>query len=127
MCFKDSINRKSPQQNLGTIRGSNLCVEICLYTDANEIAVCTLSSIALPKFVQGSQFRFDHLENVTRLVTRNLDRTIDVNFYPVPEAKRSNFRHRPIGIGVQGLADVYAMLKLPYDSEGGKGTEQANL
>jgi ribonucleoside-diphosphate reductase alpha chain len=120
MCFKDSINRKSPQQNLGTIRGSNLCVEICLYTDANEIAVCTLSSIALPKFVQGSQFRFDHLENVTRLVTRNLDRTIDVNAYPVPEAKRSNFRHRPIGIGVQGLADVYAMLKLPYDSDGAK-------
>ena len=121
LCYKDAVNRKSNQQNLGTIRGSNLCVEICLYASQDEVAVCTLASIALPMFVtQNGQFDFQKLMEVTALTTRNLDKVIDANAYPIPEAKRSNLRHRPIGIGCQGLADVYQMLQLPYESEQAK-------
>ena len=115
MMYKDHCNRKSNQQHLGTIRGSNLCCEIVEYTSPEEAAVCTLASIALPQCV-GEEFDFEKLAETTRLVTRNLNKTIDVNHYPLPEARRSNERHRPIGIGVQGLADVFQMLGLPYDS-----------
>jgi len=115
--YKDSCNRKSNQQNLGTIRGSNLCCEIVEYTSKDEAAVCTLASIALPKCVERKQFNFQQLERVVRLATRNLNITIDLNRYPLPQAQRSNFRHRPIGIGVQGLADVFAAMRLPYESQ----------
>jgi len=115
--FKDHCNQKSNQQNLGTIRGSNLCCEIVEYTSPEEVAVCTLASISLPACVQNKVFDFEQLEKVAKLVTRNLNRTIDVNVYPIPQAKVSNMKHRPIGIGVQGLADVFQMLNLPYDSE----------
>jgi len=116
MMYKDHCNRKSNQQHLGTIRGSNLCCEIVEYTSPDEIAVCTLASIALPTFCS-TQFDFVKLEQVTRLVTRNLNKTIDVNWYPIQQARKSNFTHRPIGIGVQGLADVFQILNMPYDSE----------
>ena len=115
--FKDHCNQKSNQQNLGTIRGSNLCCEIVEYSSPEETAVCTLASISLPACVQNGVFDFDQLEKVATLVTKNLNRTIDVNVYPIPSAKVSNMKHRPIGIGVQGLADVFQMLNLPYDSE----------
>ena len=116
MMYKDHCNRKSNQQNLGTIRGSNLCCEIVEYTSPDEAAVCTLASIALPKCVERQQFDFRQLERVVRLATRNLNLTIDLNHYPLPQAQRSNLRHRPIGIGVQGLADVFATLGHPYES-----------
>lgn len=116
MMYKDHCNRKSNQQHLGTIRGSNLCCEIVEYTSPEETAVCTLASIALPTFCSENEFDFSALAETARLVTRNLNRTIDVNYYPVPEARRSNERHRPIGIGVQGLADCFAALGYPYDS-----------
>lgn len=114
--FKDSVNRKSNQKNIGVIRGSNLCVEILEYSDKDETAVCNLSSIALPKFVNGSEFDYDSLFEVAKRVALNTDRVIDINFYPTPETKRSNMRHRPIGVGVQGLADVYAKMRIPFDS-----------
>lgn len=119
MLFKDACNGKSNQQNLGTIRSSNLCTEIIEYTSPDEVAVCNLASIALPKFVSSDGKSFDHelLRQVTRQVARNLDRIIDVNHYPLEAARRSNMRHRPIGIGIQGLADVFLMLRLPFDSE----------
>lgn len=117
LLYKDAANAKSNQQNLGTIRGSNLCTEIIEYTSPDEIAVCNLASIALPKFVENKTFRFDRLFEVTYQVTRNLNRIIDENYYPVPETKTSNIRHRPIGIGVQGLADAFILLRLPYESE----------
>merc|ERR1719198_2094357 len=117
MLYKDSANRKSNQQNLGTIHCSNLCTEIIEYTDADEVAVCNLASIALSRFVHDGAFDFLHLYTVSKVVTRNLNKVIDRNYYPVPEAKKSNMRHRPIGIGVQGLADVYMMMKLPFESE----------
>jgi len=116
MMYKDHCNRKSNQQHLGTIRGSNLCCEIVEYTSPDEAAVCTLASIALPVLVTDGQFDFEQLARTTRLVTRNLNKTIDVNYYPLPEARRSNERHRPIGIGVQGLADVFQIMGYPYDS-----------
>ncbi len=116
MMYKDHCNRKSNQQNLGTIRGSNLCCEIVEYTSPEETAVCTLASVALPSFCSDKGMDFVELERVVRLVTRNLNRTIDVNCYPIPQAKTSNMRHRPIGIGVQGLADCFQMLGHPYDS-----------
>ena len=116
MMYKDSCNRKSNQQNLGTIRGSNLCCEIVEYTSKDEAAVCTLASVALPKCVNRKKFDFQQLERVVRLATRNLNITIDLNRYPLPQAQLSNFRHRPIGIGVQGLADVFAAMGLPYES-----------
>jgi len=117
MMYKDHCNRKSNQQNLGTIRGSNLCCEIVEYTSPEETAVCTLASVALPAFCSAAGFDFVELERIVRLTTRNLNRTIDVNWYPIPQARTSNMRHRPIGIGVQGLADCFQMLQYPYDSE----------
>ena len=139
MLYKDAANRKSNQQNLGTIRSSNLCTEIVEYTSPEETAVCNLASIALPRFViennpqsptgrteskklRGSlsaanrYFDHDKLAEITRKVTRNLNRIIDVNYYPVETARRSNMKHRPIGLGVQGLADVFILLGMPFDS-----------
>ncbi len=117
MLYKDACNRKSNQQNLGTIRSSNLCTEIVEYTSPGEIAVCNLASIALPRFVK-ADLSFDHqkLFEITKTITRNLNRIIDVNYYPVPEAQKSNFRHRPIGIGIQGLADAFILMRYPFDS-----------
>jgi len=124
MLYKDHCNSKSNQQNLGTIKCSNLCTEIVEYTAPDEIAVCNLASISLSKFVTpadnfGTPGTFDltNLRYIAGVVTRNLNRVIDRNFYPVEEAKRSNMRHRPIGIGVQGLADAFQMMKLPFESE----------
>jgi ribonucleoside-diphosphate reductase alpha chain len=114
--FKDSANRKSNQQNLGTIKSSNLCTEIIEYTAPDEVAVCNLGSIALPKFVEKGKFNHQKLFEVTLELTRNLNRVIDQNFYPVPEARRSNMRHRPVGIGVQGLADTFILMRHPFES-----------
>ena len=120
MLYKDACNKKSNQQNLGTIKSSNLCTEIIEYTDPDEVAVCNLASISLPAFVSNGEFDFVKLDKVTRVVTRNLNRVIDTNFYPIPEAEKSNKRHRPIAIGVQGLADVFMMLGLEFDEEGAR-------
>jgi ribonucleoside-diphosphate reductase alpha subunit len=116
--YKDAANRKSNQKNLGTIKSSNLCTEILEYTSADEVAVCNLASLALPKFVT-EDGKFDHqkLYEITKVVTRNLNKVIDVNYYPVQEARNSNMRHRPIGLGVQGLADAFIMLRMPFDSD----------
>ena len=127
--YKDSANRKSNQQNLGTIRCSNLCTEIIEYTSPDEVAVCNLASIALPRFVTNPgqpDAVFDHqkLHDITYTVTRNLNRVIDHNYYPVEEARNSNLRHRPIGLGVQGLADAFIHLRLPFDSEGARALNQ---
>src|SRR3989338_5666507 len=120
--FKDACNKKSNQQNLGTIKSSNLCTEIVEYTSKDEVAVCNLASIALPCFVNTNEMIFDHqkLFEVTKVVTRNLNKIINVNYYPVEEARKSNLRHRPIGIGVQGLADAFILMRLPFDSEEAK-------
>lgn len=116
--YKDAVNKKSNQKNLGTIRSSNLCTEIMEYTSADEVAVCNLASIALNKFVlEDRSFDFQKLHEVARVVTRNLNKVIDVNYYPVPEAERSNMRHRPIGIGVQGLADAFILMRFPFESD----------
>ena len=134
MLFKDNCNLKSNQQNLGTIKSSNLCTEIIEYTSPDEVAVCNLASINLGRMVEGGKhdtevnadtearptFNFQKLYEVTKVVAKNLNRVIDINFYPVEEAKNSNMRHRPIGIGVQGLADAFARMGLPFDSEGAK-------
>ncbi|GAB9474251.1 Ribonucleoside-diphosphate reductase, alpha subunit [Globisporangium polare] len=117
MLYKDSANRKSNQQNLGTIRSSNLCCEIIEYTSKDEVAVCNLASIALPMFVQDGVFDFKKLYEVAKIVTRNLNRVIDVNYYPIPEAERSNMRHRPVGVGVQGLADAFILMDFAFESE----------
>lgn len=117
LCYKDAANSKSNQQNLGTIRSSNLCTEILEYSSPQETAVCNLGSLALPKFVEGNTFNFDKLRHYTAILTRNLDIVIDKNYYPTEETRRSNMRHRPIGIGVQGLADVFAKLRLPWGSQ----------
>ena len=117
MLYKDACNRKSNQQNLGTIKSSNLCTEIIEYTDENEVAVCNLASIALPRFVIDGKFDHQKLFDVTYQITLNLNRIIDNNYYPVPEAERSNLRHRPIGIGIQGLADAFILLRFPFESE----------
>ncbi|MBK6539977.1 MAG: ribonucleoside-diphosphate reductase subunit alpha [Flavobacteriales bacterium] len=114
--FKDAANRKSNQQNLGTIKSSNLCTEIIEYTSADEVAVCNLGSIALPKFVEKGRFNHQKLFEVTLQLTKNLNRVIDQNYYPIPEARRSNMRHRPIGIGVQGLADAFILMRYPFES-----------
>jgi len=116
LLYKDPANAKSNQKNLGTIKSSNLCTEIIEYSDANETAVCNLASIGLPAFVKNGEFDFDNLRKITGIATRNLNRVIDINYYPTPETQRSNSRHRPIGLGVQGLADVFAMLRLQWDS-----------
>jgi ribonucleoside-diphosphate reductase alpha chain len=116
--YKDAANRKSNQQNLGTIRSSNLCTEIIEYSDSKEYACCTLASIALPRMIDpNGTYNFQQLGDVTRILVRNLNKVIDRNYYPVPETQLSNSKHRPIGIGVQGLADVYAQLRLPFHSE----------
>ncbi len=117
MLYKDAANSKSNQQNLGTIKSSNLCTEILEYTAPDEVAVCNLASINLSKFVEDGKFNFDKLFEISQTVTKNLNRIIDINYYPVKEAKKSNTRHRPIGIGVQGLADAFMMLKLPFESD----------
>lgn len=117
MLYKDAANSKSNQQNLGTIRSSNLCTEIIEYSSKDEVAMCNLASIALPKFVIDGKFDHQKLFEVTYQITYNLNRVIDHNFYPVPEAKTSNMRHRPIGLGVQGLADAFIRLRLPFDSD----------
>ncbi len=127
--FKDAANKKSNQQNLGTIKSSNLCTEIIEYTAPDEVAVCNLASLALPKFVQsGSDGKryFDHqkLYEITKVATKNLNKVIDVNYYPIEEARRSNFRHRPIGLGVQGLADAFILLRMPFDSPEAKGLNE---
>jgi ribonucleoside-diphosphate reductase alpha chain len=124
MLYKDSANRKSNQKNLGTIRSSNLCTEILEYTSPDEIAVCNLASIALPMFVKDGEFDHQTLFDVTVRVTKNLNRVIDRNYYPVKEAENSNFRHRPVGLGVQGLADVFIMLRLPFTSDTAKQLNQ---
>ena len=118
--YKDAANQKSNQQNLGTIRSSNLCTEIIEYTSKDEVAVCNLASIALPKFVINGKFDFDKLVEITKVATRNLNKVIDVNYYPIPEAKNSNMRHRPIGLGVQGLADAFILLGMAFDSDAAK-------
>lgn len=124
MLYKDAANRKSNQKNLGTIRSSNLCTEILEYTSEDEIAVCNLASISLPMFVENGQFNHDYLYKVTKRITRNLNRVIDRNYYPVEEAYNSNMRHRPVGLGVQGLADAFIMLRLPFTSDEAKQLNQ---
>jgi len=123
--YKDAANRKSNQKNLGTIKSSNLCTEIIEYTAPDEVAVCNLASLALPKFVT-EDGKFDHqkLYEITKVATRNLNKVIDVNYYPVEEARKSNMRHRPIGLGVQGLADVFILLRMPFDSEEARGLNE---
>jgi ribonucleoside-diphosphate reductase alpha chain len=116
MLYKDAANSKSNQKNLGTIKSSNLCTEIMEYTAPDEIAVCNLGSIALPKFVQNGEFDHNRLFEVTYQLAVNLNKIIDANYYPVPETRKSNMRHRPIGIGVQGLADAFIMMRFPFDS-----------
>jgi ribonucleoside-diphosphate reductase alpha chain len=126
LCYKDAANRTSNQQNLGTIKSSNLCTEIMEYTSKDETAVCNLGSLALPRFVEQEDvkgswfFNFEKLREYTKILTRNLNKVIDLNFYPTQECKNSNMRHRPIGIGIQGLADVFAMLRMPWTSESAK-------
>ncbi len=120
MLYKDAANKKSNQKNLGTIRSSNLCTEIMEYTSKDEVAVCNLASIALSRFVIDGKFDHQKLYEITKVVTRNLNKVIDVNYYPVPEARNSNMKHRPIGIGVQGLADTFLLLKMAFESEEAK-------
>jgi ribonucleoside-diphosphate reductase alpha chain len=116
--YKDAANEKSNQKNLGTIKCSNLCTEIIEYTAPDEVAVCNLASISLPRFVvDGKKFDFQKLYEISKIVTRNLNKVIDGNYYPLPEAENSNKRHRPIGVGVQGLADAFMLLRLPFESE----------
>jgi len=117
MLYKDSCNAKSNHKHLGTIRSSNLCTEVVQFSTTDETAVCNLASIALPRFVNEAQFDWDRLRRVVNVVTRNLNRVIDRNAYPNEAARRSNMRHRPIGIGVQGLADVFALMHVAFDSE----------
>lgn len=121
LLYKDACNIKSNQKNLGTIKSSNLCTEIIEYSSPNETAVCNLASIGLPSFVEITDnkpsFNFEKLENITKIITRNLNKIININFYPTQKTKNSNFRHRPIGIGVQGLADVFAMMDMYFDGE----------
>ena len=124
MLYKDAANRKSNQKNLGTIRSSNLCTEIMEYTSADEIAVCNLASISLPMFIENGQFNHELLFSVTKRVTKNLNKVIDRNYYPVIEAENSNMRHRPVGLGVQGLADAFIMMRLPFTSEEAKQVNQ---
>ena len=123
LCYKDAANSKSNQQNLGTIKSSNLCTEIMEYTSSDETAVCNLGSLALPRFIEKDDvcgttfFNFDKLRQYTTILTRNLNKVIDLNFYPTEKCERSNKKHRPIGIGIQGLADVFAVLRLPWQSD----------
>jgi ribonucleotide reductase alpha subunit len=126
LLYKDAANMKSNQKNLGTIKSSNLCCEIVEYSDSTETAVCNLASIALPAFVnqQTKQFDYDKLHQVTKVVTNNLNKVIDINFYPTEKTRKSNFRHRPIGIGVQGLADAFILMDIPFHSEEAKSVNK---
>lgn len=124
MLYKDAANRKSNQKNLGTIRSSNLCTEIIEYTSPDEVAVCNLASISLPMFVEDGQFNHQKLYDVTKRVTKNLNKVIDRNYYPVIEAQNSNMRHRPVGLGVQGLADAFILMRLPFTSDEAKKMNQ---
>lgn len=124
MLYKDAANRKSNHKNLGTIRSSNLCTEIMEFTSKDEIAVCNLASISLPMFIENGKFDHEALYNVTKRVTRNLNKVIDRNYYPVKEAENSNMRHRPVGLGVQGLADAFIMLRMPFTSDEAKKLNQ---
>jgi len=124
MLYKDAANRKSNQKNLGTIRSSNLCTEILEYTSPDEVAVCNLASIALPKFVKNGEFDHKELHKITKRVIKNLNKVIDRNYYPVKEAENSNMRHRPVGLGIQGLADTFIELRLPFTSEEAKKLNQ---
>ena len=124
ICYKDAANAKSNQKNLGTIKSSNLCTEIIEYSAPDEVAVCNLASIALPTYIQDGVYNFQKLHDVVKVVTGNLNRIIDVNYYPVPEARKSNMRHRPIGLGVQGLADAFMILRMPFD---GPEAKQLNI
>lgn len=124
MLYKDAANRKSNHKNLGTIRSSNLCTEIMEFTSKDEIAVCNLASISLPMFIDNGKFDHEALYNVTKRVTRNLNKVIDRNYYPVKEAENSNMRHRPVGLGVQGLADAFIMLRMPFTSDEAKKLNQ---
>lgn len=117
LLYKDAANHKSNQKNLGTIKSSNLCTEIIEYSSPEETAVCNLASIALPTYVEQKQFNYNMLRKVVKVAIKNLNRVIDINFYPTPETKRSNMRHRPVGLGVQGLADVFALMRVPWESE----------
>jgi len=119
MVYKDTCNRKSNQQNLGTIKSSNLCTEIVEYTSKDEVAVCNLASISLSSFVGADKksYNYEKLHSVTKRITKNLNKVIDRNYYPVKEAETSNMRHRPIGIGVQGFADALQMMHIPYEDE----------
>ena len=119
--FKDACNKKSNQKNIGTIKSSNLCTEIVQYSDENETSVCNLASIALPAFVSADGVMdYEELHNVTKIVTNNLNRVIDVNYYPTPKTQRSNLRNRPIGLGVQGLADIFMLMGIPFHSDEAK-------
>jgi len=121
MMYKDPANKKSNQKNLGTIKSSNLCTEIIEYTSPDEVAVCNLASLALPKFVQDGKFDHEKLYEVTYTAAKNLNKVIDRNYYPVPEAEYSNKKHRPIGLGIQGLADTFLLLRMPFESQEAKG------
>jgi ribonucleoside-diphosphate reductase alpha chain len=118
--YKDAANKKSNQKNLGTIKSSNLCAEVLIYSSPEETGVCNLASICLPSYVSNNTFDFDKLHEITKVITKNLNKVIDKNFYPVEKARRSNLKHRPIGIGVQGLADVFIQLRYPFESEEAK-------
>ncbi|KAK7044678.1 ribonucleoside-diphosphate reductase, partial [Favolaschia claudopus] len=125
MLYKDAANSKSNQKNLGTIKSSNLCTEIIEYSSPEETAVCNLASISLPSFISNDgKYDFQKLHDITKVVAFNLNRIIDVNYYPIPEARRSNMRHRPIGVGVQGLADAFQRLRMPFDSPAAKELNQ---
>jgi len=124
MLYKDAANRKSNQKNLGTIRSSNLCTEIMEYTSPDEVAVCNLASIALPMFIKDNEFDHKELFKITKRVIKNLNKVIDRNYYPVKEAENSNMRHRPVGLGVQGLADTFIKLRLPFTSDEAKKLNQ---
>jgi ribonucleoside-diphosphate reductase alpha chain len=117
LLYKDACNKKSNQKNLGTIKSSNLCSEVVEYSNEEETAVCNLASLALPSYVENDIFNYDKLRQVVKIAIRNLNRVIDINYYPTPETKTSNMRHRPVGLGVQGLADVFAMLRAPWESD----------
>ncbi|KAF7364883.1 Ribonucleoside-diphosphate reductase [Mycena venus] len=124
MLYKDAANSKSNQKNLGTIKSSNLCTEIIEYSSPDETAVCNLASISLPSFISNGKYDFQRLHDITKVVARNLNRIIDVNYYPIPETRRSNMRHRPIGVGVQGLADAFLALRIPFESPAAKELNQ---
>jgi ribonucleoside-diphosphate reductase alpha chain len=118
--YKDAANKKSNQKNLGTIKSSNLCAEVLIYSSPQEIGVCNLASICLPTYIEDGVFNFEKLHEITKVITKNLNKVIDKNFYPIEKARISNLKHRPIGIGVQGLADVFIKLRFPFDSDNAK-------